>query len=351
MRTYKSGFGPPNWGVKLRVLGDMKRGMRKRIAVTVAVALCTLAIATTVHAERITTGRPPKLVVIPDDGFKPIVKLLSHAAGAIDLVMYRMDDPAAISALKTAAARGVKVRVMLEKDPDEGAAANRSTEEALKKAGVFTSWSNPEFKQTMERAASIDRKLGLVSTFDLIGQDEKGCRGFAVTLQDPRDVSDLAWMFDADWSRVRAKPLASSLAWNPGGARTRILNIIRRAKRSIDVYADDIKDGEAMDTLKEAAGRGVRVRIIAGPKGKRQRSSLTKMRMAGAQVKHLKGMTLCARAIIADSGGESLAIVGAARLAEPKRDRMRALGVVVSDDERLGALKRTFERDWRASVR
>ncbi len=323
----------------------------KRITyiVTVIVILLAMFIGYNAVAQQLGRGRVTKLIIMPGNGFAPLRSLIANAARSIDLVMYRLDDKATINVLKSAAVRGVKVRVMLEKHPDEGAEANRATESELKSARIHTKWTNPEFKQTMERAVVVDRSVAAVATFDLIAENEKGCRGFATTLRDPRDISDIIWMYEADWTRVSTKPLRSSLAWEPGGARTRLLTLIRSARKEILIYANGIKDDEAASTLTEALGRGVTVKIIAGSEAKGD-ASLTRMRMAGAKVRHLKGMVLSANAIIADDGsGGRLAILGATRLATGARTKMRALGVIISDSERLALLKKAFNTDWRRS--
>jgi len=313
------------------------------------IVACAL-VALHATAQHLGRGRVAKFIVIPKDGFAPLRALIGDAARSIDLVMYRLDDRGTIDALKSAAVRGVKVRVMLEKHPSEGAKANRATESELKRARVHTKWTNPEFKQTVERAIVADRSIAAIATFDLIAENEKGCRGFATTLRDPRDISDMLWMFDADWTRVSAKPQSSSLTWNEGGARTRLLTLIRSARKQILIYTNRIRNAEAASTLTEALGRGVIVKIIAGAEGEKEDSSLTRMRMAGAKVRRLKGMSLSANIIMADDGsGRRIAILGATRLASGAHTKTRALGVIISDSERLALFEKTFDADWRRS--
>ena len=326
----------------------------KRIAyvATAIVILFAVFFGYKATAQHLGRGRVAKFIVIPEDGFAPLRTLIGDAARSIDLIMYRLDDRGTIDALKTAAVRGVKVRVMLEKHPDEGAEANRATESELKRARVHTKWTNPEFKQTVERAIVADRSIAAIATFDLIEENERGFRGFATTLRDPRDISDMLWMFDADWTRVNAKPQSSSLTWNEGSARTRLLTLIRSARKQILIYTNGIKDAEAASTLTEALGRGVIIKIIAGAEGEKEDSSLTRMRMAGANVRHLKKLSLSANIIMADDGsGRRIAILGATKLASGTHTKMRTLGVIISDSERLALLEKTFDADWRRSSR
>ena len=324
----------------------------KRITyvVTVIVILLAMFIGYNAVAQQLGRGRSPKLIIMPGDGFAPLRSLIADAARSIDLVMYRLDDKATINVLKSAAVRGVKVRVMLEKHPDEGAEANRATESELKSARIHTKWTNPEFKQTMERAVVVDRSVAAVATFDLIAENEKGCRGFATTLRDPRDISDILWMYEADWTRVSAKPLNSNMTWNEGGTRTRLLQLIRNAHKEIRIYANRIRNAEAASTLIEALGRGVNVRIIAGTESGKEDSSLTKMRMAGAKIRRLKGMSLSANIVIADDGSRGeIALLGAGHISTEAHKKMRTLGIIISDSERLSLLEKTFDADWRRS--
>ncbi|MFA4973478.1 MAG: phospholipase D-like domain-containing protein [bacterium] len=287
------------------------------------------------------------LAVLPEDGATQIIKIISEASSGIDFVAHRFEEGPIADALAAAAARGVRVRVMLDKGSENGADTNASVERRLKAAHVFTSWTNPKFISTMARAIIADKSKALVLTFDPVQENFSGARGFAVLIRDPIDVSDLSWTYEADWSRVLVKRKQSSLAWEPDGAKAKLFDIIHGATASIDIYADDVKDPEIEESLAQAVKRGVIVRLLAGSSAVCSSAGLTRLTMDGVTVRCMPKLTLAARAIIADDGrGSHLAMLGISRLESKRSSQTRGLGVVVSDEKRLGRLRETFLRDW-----
>ena len=86
----------------------MKGGMRKLFLLLFFLLLTALA--------------APRLVVEPDDGVKPLLDLIASAREEILVKMYlwtpsRLD---VVDALGEAVARGVKVKVLLEREPSGG---------------------------------------------------------------------------------------------------------------------------------------------------------------------------------------------------------------------------------------
>jgi len=56
------------------------------------------------------------LVTEPNDGMQPIYSLMSNARDTLDMTMYELADPTAVSILEADARRGVRVRVLLDRD-------------------------------------------------------------------------------------------------------------------------------------------------------------------------------------------------------------------------------------------
>jgi len=290
------------------------------------------------------------LVVLPEDGAAPIIKLISKASSDIDFVSHRFEQGPIADVLASAAARGVRVRVMLDKQAEKGAEANSAVEKRLKAAHVFTSWTNPKFISTMARAIIVDKSKAMVLTFDPVQENFSGARGFAVLIRDPIDVSDLSWTYEADWSRVLVKRKQSSLAWEPDGAKAKLFNIIRGAAASIDIYTDDMKNPEIEESLAHAVKRGVIVRVLAGSGAVCSSAGLTRLAMDGVSVRCMPKLALAARAIIADDGhGSHLAMLGISRLESERSGQTRGLGIVVSDEKRLGRIRETFSQDWKGA--
>ena len=61
-----------------------------------------------------TSAQTGPLVIEPNAGFSPVYSLIDHARHSIDVTMYEFSDGTAEHGLALAAARGVKVRVVLD---------------------------------------------------------------------------------------------------------------------------------------------------------------------------------------------------------------------------------------------
>jgi len=295
-------------------------------------------------------GATSNIAVFPDDGATCITDFISRAGRSIDFIANRLDQGPIADVLASAAARGVRVRVMLDKNPEKGADANAAVMAKLSAAHAFTNSTNPRFDATIARAIIADSSRAIVLSFDPVQENLAGARGFAVTLKDPLDVADLSWMYDADWSRVKVGPKQSSLTWEPDGARKKLLDVIAGAKESIDIYTDDVKDHEIQKSFADAVRRGVIVRVLAGDSPGCPMPGLVQLRMDGGSFKCMKGLPLAAKAMMADDGfGGRTALIGISKLESPRQGETRGLGVVISDAGRLGRLRDTFLKDWKAA--
>ena len=83
------------------------------------------------------------LVTEPQSGYQPIYDFISGAKKTIDMTMYQLADPTAQAALKAAAKRGAKVRVLLDSDPEGGGGMklNQAAYDDLNANGVSVRWA------------------------------------------------------------------------------------------------------------------------------------------------------------------------------------------------------------------
>src|ERR1700753_3119529 len=80
----------------------------------VCLLMCAAALAG-VSPGVASSGKLGPLYVEPDQGYAPIDTLISSAQHTLDMTMYELKDPDAQKALIADAARGVTVRVILDK--------------------------------------------------------------------------------------------------------------------------------------------------------------------------------------------------------------------------------------------
>ena len=95
------------------------------------------------------------IIVMPDEGAKPLLEALAGAKKSLRVKMFLFDDPALLAAVIEAQKRGVKVRVILNPARRGGEPENEATRKRLEAAGVEVEDANPEFVVTHEKSAVV----------------------------------------------------------------------------------------------------------------------------------------------------------------------------------------------------
>ena len=109
---------------------------------------------------------PVALHVLPEAGARPLLRSLEMAATSIDLEVYLLSHPQVIAALRSARARGVRTRVLLEQHPF-GGLDNAAVLADLQRAGVEARWTGPAFRLTHAKTLLVDRAEAWVMTANL----------------------------------------------------------------------------------------------------------------------------------------------------------------------------------------
>ena len=162
---------------------------------------------------------------------------------------------------------------------------------------------------------------------------------------DPDAVRSAAAIFAADWN-MGAEPDPGPLIVSPTNARKQLLALVREADSSLELYAEVLRDPEMLDSLVDAARRGVRVRVILSP-GPEFATEQTELTAAGVDIRISTSLYIHAKLIVAD--GER-AFIGSQNLSATSLDQNRELGIIVDGPINLARLSRTFEIDFRAAT-
>lgn len=284
------------------------------------------------------------IFIEPGDGRAPILDEIAAARRSIDLEIYIVSDDAILRALEDAARRGVEVRVILEEHPFGGGGGQPEIFARLEAAGIAVRWGNPVFRFTHIKAMVIDDEVAVIMNQNLTASSFTGNREFGVVTTRPDAVRAAAAIFAADWNRG-AEPDPGPLVVSPTNARAELLALVRGADRSLDVYAEVIRDPELLDALIAARKRGVEVRLLVSPSADNA-ADRAKLAREGIAIRLMRNIYVHAKLIIAD---DARAFVGSQNISATSLDQNRELGIIVDDPVSLARLARTFEIDFRAS--
>jgi cardiolipin synthase len=292
-----------------------------------------------------------QLYVEPDDGSGPIVQFIGSARQSLDVAMYLLSDKDVIAALESAEKRGVKVRMMLEEHPYETGSGNKAVEAQLRAAKILTNWSPGTFALSHDKYAVADNRTALVGTPNWTHSAFVSNREYFLVVSGPTEVTQLEALFNSDWSRQAAQLDDAKLVVSPINSRSDFVALIRSAKSTIELEAEEMQDPAIEAELGQSAQRGVVVRaVLAAGTGGPDANATGRVRLTGAgvQVRTLRNPYIHAKIIVVD---DREAFVGSENISTASLDHNREVGLLVANTAVVGRLESTFGEDWTSAAR
>lgn len=304
-----------------------------------------------------------RLVQYPRDGFGGFYRQIAQTRRTIDMEMYELEDPVAERDLVAAARRGVRVRVLLDRD-FSGGAANRSAARYLSRHGVRVRWA-PSGYIFHIKATSFDGTVSDVSTANLTARYYRTTRDAEIVDANLVQVRAIEATFARDWGAGAAGDprfqtvQAPGLVWSPntgaGTAETAFVRQIRAARRTVDFESEELADPAITSALAADARRGVRCRIVMTRSAEWDAAFRTVTR-AGCRV-HLfadssTALYIHEKLILDDAGtaGESL-LIGSQNASVTSLTRNRELSLLLQGPggggRVIAAVAATFGWDYR----
>jgi cardiolipin synthase len=245
-----------------------------------------------------------------------------------------------LAALERAAARGVRVRILLEQHPyGTGSAVPALAYRSLQAHGVSVGWANPAFHFTHAKfLVEPDRGQALIGTMNWTTSAFTKNREFGVIAGDPAVVGESEAVFAADLRRSGVPGSVAALVVSPLNARASLLRLIGAARRTLDVYAEETYDRQIEAALAAAVRRGVRVRMVTTGDG-----DVATLERTGVQVVIRQQPYIHAKAIVAD---RRAVFLGSENLSSTSLDRNREIGLVLTETAAITAVENAFAADW-----
>jgi len=235
--------------------------------VTLIAVCCTLAAGSVASAQAATYYR---LVQYPSAGFKGLYAQIDAARHSIDMEIYELEDSTVERDLAQATARGVTVRVLLDRDYS-GAEANATAYAFLAAHHVQVRWAPAHYIFHI-KTTTFDGHTSDISTANLTPQYYATTRDATLIDTSPIQVSAIQRTFDNDWasgeagSPRSATVQASGLVWSPntgdGSAETAMVEEIDAARASVEFESEELSDSAVYNALAADARRGVSCEIV-----------------------------------------------------------------------------------------
>ena len=285
------------------------------------------------------------LIVEPDQGYTPIYTLLSSAKHTLDMTMYEFSDGSAEKALIDDAARGVTVRVLLDKQY-HGGPFNQPVFDDLARHHVKVQWASTQVSITHQKSFVIDGKKAVIMTGNLTSRYYPTSRDFALVDTKKTDVQAIETTFNLDWADSKGTaPTGADLVWSPG-SQAPLVALIGSAKHSLLVENEEMKAPQIVSALEDAAKRGVTVQVVM-TNSPNWKTSFDGLKAAGVSVRTYKNSskTLYIHAKIIEADNQRV-FLGSENFSVGSLQYNRELGLITTSRPIVQAIKTTFASDY-----
>jgi cardiolipin synthase A/B len=288
------------------------------------------------------------LITQPDAGHAQLYAMIASARSSIDLTMYELQDTTATADLAAAAARGVKVRVILD---GWETTSNQAAYTYLNANGVDAVWSSQVFYFTHQKTMTVDGRYSVIMTENWQSQYYSTSRDYDLVDRGQQDVQAIEDVFNADFTDTAITPGdGADLVWSPTDAQPQILNLINGAEFSIAIEAEEMDDTNVTNALIAAAQRGVYVQIIMTNDDNEYAVPFNALVQAGAHVStyaYTASLYIHAKTILVDFGTPSARLfLGSENFSNTSLTENRELGVIISDWPTMWTVFQTDESDF-----
>ena len=308
------------------------------------------AVSGSVALESAIAGRSASLRLLtePASGIGPIYNLITGAKSSVDLTMYELADPTAEADLAADAARGVDVRVLLDRHLEKS--HNTSAYNYLSARRVHVRWA-PAGTTYHQKTLTVDNATSVIMPLNLVASDYPGTRDFAVIDTGHADVAAIVATFNADFAgRAITPPAGADLVWSPTNAKREVLSVIDGAKHTLAVEDEEMDDPAVTAALAAAARRGVHVTITMTA-DRDWDQAFTELARAGAHIRlypdNASALYIHAKAIVADAGRSGQRVlVGSQNFSVASLGYNRELGLLIGNARIVAAISATLARDY-----
>jgi cardiolipin synthase A/B len=260
------------------------------------------------------------------------------------MTMYELSDPTAEQILIADHRRGVRVRVLLDRDYS-GGSVNQAAYTTLSAAEVPVAWAN-DSEIFHQKTITVDGDESAVMTGNLTPQYYATTRDFVVMDRQPPDVAAIESAFATDWSGSSPSPgqPGTDLVWSPG-SEPQLAALIRSAAHSVVAENEEMDSTPIEDALEADAERGVDVTVVMTADSD-WNAAFSQLESNGVHLvlypDTASALYIHAKVIDVDS---AKAFIGSENFSTASLNYNRELGLITSSASVLGPLNSTLSDD------
>lgn len=275
--------------------------------------------------------QPERLVLEPAERRDAVCGMIRSAERELALSVFRCDDFAVLDELAAAARRNVRIRALLTHQAKNWGRRLDDLGAVLQSMGAEVRRYNGAHTKYHAKYLIADSSRALVGSLNFTRKCfEKTCDFLLITVHSDT-VRSLSHLFEADLDGAvkfeKPSDIGETLILGPELARSRLLEILRAARKSIRLIDHRVTDPAIVSTLRARQAEGVTVQIL----GRGQ----------------IPGLLSHGKMLLVDG---VFASIGSLSLSGPSLDFRRELAVVVQDSANIARLDRFFDEAASAQV-
>jgi cardiolipin synthase A/B len=310
--------------------------------------------ASTSPSTAIATAAPValSLVLEPNQGMNAIYALLTSAHHTVDLTMYELEDTQAEQMLAADAARGVDVRVVL--DRAYIGSENDAAYSYLLARGVHVRWASSLYDLTHQKTLTVDGELSVIMSLNWTSRYYSDTRDVAVIDRTASDVAAVVATFNADFDGARITPSSGAdLVWSPTTSQPDLLEVINGARHLLLVENEEMDSTTVTDALIAAAHRGVDVEVCM-TNSSSWSSAFRELTEAGVHVRVYSpsaALYIHAKLLVSDPGTSAqVAFAGSQNFSTASLRYNRELGILMHGSALVSQLNAMVQQDFNGAA-
>ena len=270
----------------------------------------------------------------PRAGITPWLTAIAHAH-RIDVNEYLLTDSRLITALRTAAARGATVNILIDGRPYDDASAVTTTETAFRGSRVHLRLAPPRFtgayaydhakywiffnSQTTQASAIFGSPNGTASAFNGTNAED------ALTTTNSAILHALTTVFTADWSHHLAGAAPRHTLVLSPGAQPALVHLLQ-SPGPLAIVTEELGDAPAIYQAFRATHRSVQL-LVPATLSASDRAEAARLIHAGVVIRTLTSPYVHAKLIVTAHA----VFVGSQNFSEPSLDSNREVGLITSN--------------------
>jgi cardiolipin synthase A/B len=302
------------------------------------------------------------LVTTPEQDHQPLLDAFAEAKTSIYVGIFGISSPKIAEGLSAAQKRGVKVIVICDKyctnNPKREEIYNK-----LKTDGVEMYTATSGFSISHWKMFVVDEKKAFVSTMNFIVRTNQ-MRDLGVFFTNENIIKEIVAVFKSDVENAKNQtantpPLTNpNLVWSPNNSEDKLVQLIRSARKTVDIWIENMGSTNVHTALKDVAERGVKVRLLTSECGMGMPpaaafKNLQDLASSGIKVQVMPFPATAdvpyihAKTINVD---DAVLFLGSENFSNNSLLKARELGIIFRDKDIQSRLDALFEKDWAGSI-